>query len=148
MKQAFVLTILSLLCIAIARAGDVSVKVTMTTGPSDDPKTVFASDTSKIYAMFKTTGAKNGDKIRGVLIAEDVGDAAPANTQVFDKTIDLEGDTDDGDFNFGKPNQGWPVGKYRVDVYLNGELATTTKFTVKAAAKKKSSDNEEEESGD
>jgi hypothetical protein len=149
MKRAFALTILSLICIAAAWAGDVSVKVTMTTGPNDDPMTVFAPDTSKIYAMFKTKGAKSGDKIRGVLIAEDVGDAAPANTQVIDKTIDLEGDTDDGDFNFGKPDKGWPVGKYRVDVYFNGELNTTAKFTVKAAAaKKKSSDKEEEESGD
>jgi hypothetical protein len=34
-----------------------------------------------------------------------------------------------------------------VEVYVNDELAATTKFTIKAA-KKKSSDEEEEESGD
>ena len=147
MKRTIALAILTLICIAAARAGNVSVKVTMTTGLGDDPTTAFTSDTPKLYAMFKTIGAKSGDKIRGVLIAEDVGDAAPANTQVIDKTIEMEGDTDDGDFNFGKPTKGWPVGKYRVDVYVNGELATTAKFTVKAA-KKKSSDKEEEESGD
>ena len=139
--------IVSAICISIARAGDVSVKVTMTTGLEDDPTTTFSSNTSILYAMFKTKGAKNGDKIRGVLIAEDVGDVAPANTKVLEKTLDMEGDTDDGDFNFSKPTKGWPVGKYRVEIYVNDELATTAKFTIKAA-KKKSSDEEEEESGD
>ena len=147
MKRTFALAILGVICIAAARAGDVSVKATMTTDPEDDPTTVFASDTSKIYAIFKTKGAKNGDKARGVLIADDVGDAAPANTKVLDTTITLEGDTEDGDFNFSKPTNGWPVGKYHIDIYVNDELATTAKFTVKAA-KKKSKDEEEEESGD
>jgi outer membrane usher protein FimD/PapC len=119
----------------------------MTTGPQDDPTTTFASNTPKLYALFKTKGAKTGDKVRGVLIAEDVGDVAPANTKVLEKTLDMEGDTDDGDFNFSKPTKGWPVGKYRVEVYVNDELAATAKFTIKAA-KKKSGDEAEEESSD
>jgi outer membrane usher protein FimD/PapC len=121
----------------------------MTTGPQDDPTTSFAANTPKLYAMFKTKGAKSGDKARGVLIAEDVGDVAPANTKVLEKTLDLEGDTEDGDFNFSKPTKGWPVGKYRVEVYVNDELATTAKFTIKAAKKKSGGEEEEEEeSGD
>ena len=95
--------------------------------------------------MFETKGAKNGDKVRGVLIAEDVGDAAPANTKVFDKTLTIEGDTEAGDFNFSMPTNGWPVGKYRVEIYVNDELATTTKFTIKAAKSKKDADDDESE---
>jgi outer membrane usher protein FimD/PapC len=110
-----------------------------------DETITFTPDTEKIYALLKTTGAKNGDKLRAVLIAEDVGDVAPANTKVLETKLDLEGDTDDGDFNFSKPTKGWPIGKYRVDIYLNDQLATTAKFTVKAGSKKSS---EEEESGD
>ena len=34
------------------------------------------------------------------MIAEDVSDVAPANTKVLEKTLTLEEDTDDGDFNF------------------------------------------------
>jgi hypothetical protein len=147
MKRTFVLFILSVICVTAARAAGVNVKVTMTTGPQGDPTTTFATNTPKLYAMFKTKGATAGDKIRGVLIAEDVGDAAPANTKVLEKTLDMEGDTDDGDFNFSKPTKGWPAGKYRVEIYVNDELATTAKFTIKAA-KKKSTDEEEEESSD
>ena len=144
MKQRFLLFFLSVICITVIRAGDVSVRVTMATEIEGDATTTFTPDTEKIYALFKTDGVKSGDKMRGVLIAEDVGDAAPPNTKVLETRIDMEGDTQDGDFNFTKPTNGWPLGKYRVDVYLNGDLVTTAKFTVNAAAKKKSAVYEEE----
>ena len=150
MKRTFsvvVPLVVSLICLSVVKAGVVSVKVRMTAGPQDPPSTTFATNTPTLYAIFKTEGAKAGDKIRGVLIAEDVGDVAPANTKVLETILDMEGDTDAGDFSFSKPTNGWPVGKYRVEIYLNDELATTAKFTIKVA-KKKSSDEEEEESGD
>jgi len=151
MKKRFsvvVALVVSLICLSVAKAGDVSVKVRMTTGPKDPPSTTFGSNTPNLYAIFKTEGAKAGDKIRGVLIAEDVGDVAPANTKVLETILDIEGETEAGDFSFSKPTNGWPVGKYRVEIYLNDELATTAKFTIKAAKKKSSDEEEEESSGD
>ena len=75
--------LISLACsVSAASAGDVKVTVTMTTGPKEDPATWFAANTPKLYAMFKTKGAKDGDEVRGVLIAEDVGDVA--------EVVDLE----------------------------------------------------------
>ena len=150
MKRTFsvvVPLVVSLICLSVVKAGVVSVKVRMTAGPQDPPSTTFATNTPNLYAIFKTEGAKTGDKIRGVLIAEDVGDVAPANTKVLETILDVEGDTEVGDFSFSKPTNGWPVGKYRVEIYVNDELATTAKFTINAA-KKKSADEEEEESGD
>src|SRR5882724_62186 len=150
MKRTFsvvVPLVVSLICLSVVKAGVVSVKVRMTAGPQDPPSTTFATNTPTLYAIFKTEGAKTGDKIRGVLIAEDVGDVAPANTKVLETILDVEGDTEVGDFSFSKPTNGWPVGKYRVEIYVNDELATTAKFTINAA-KKKSADEEEEESGD
>jgi hypothetical protein len=47
----------------------------------------------------------------------------------------MEGDTDDGYFTFLKPTNGWPAGKYHLDIYANDELATTVKFTIAAAKK-------------
>src|SRR6266853_6300511 len=96
--------------------------------------------------MFKTKGAKPGDRIGGVLITEDVGDVAPANTKVLETILDMDGDTEAGDFNFNKPTNDWPVGKYRMEIYVNDEHATTAKFTIKAASSKKHADEEEEES--
>jgi outer membrane usher protein FimD/PapC len=106
--------------VCIARGADVKIDATMS----------LASDTPKIYVTFETAGIKKGDKMRGVLIAEDVGEAAPANTKVLETSLDMDEDTKDGEFNFSKPTNGWPEGKYRVEIYVNDKLTTTLKFTV------------------
>ena len=124
-----------MICASVARAGDVKVKAVMTTGPEDDPTTTFATDTPKVFAMFKTVGAQNGDKIRGVWIAENVGSAAPANSKIDEKTLTMEGDTEDGALSLSKPTKGWPAGKYRLEIYANDKLATTVKFTIEAMEK-------------
>ena len=141
MNRIFGLLIASLIAVSVARAADANIEVYMTSTPGGEEETSFAADTPSLFAMFKTKGIKDGDKVRGVLIAEDVGDVAPANTKVLEKTLALNGDTDDGDFNFSKPTNGWPVGKYRVEVYVNDELATTAKFAIEAT-------ESDEESGD
>jgi hypothetical protein len=147
MKKTFALLIAAILCASVGRAGAATIKVTMTTGPDEESATSFPADTPKLYAIFKTNGIKSGDKVRGVLIAEDVGTVAPPNTKVLEKTLDLDEDTQDGDFNFSKPTAGWPAGKYRVEIYLNDTLATTAKFTIKGdKSEKKDSDESKKES--
>jgi hypothetical protein len=137
MKPLIALLTAVVISISIARAGEVKVKVTITTGPEDEETTTFTPNTPTIYAMFKTKGISSGDKVRGVLMADDVGDAAPAHTKVLEKTLTLDEDTTDGDFNFSKPDKGWPPGKYHIEIYVNDELATTAKFTIKAGKSKK-----------
>jgi len=147
MNRIFGVLIASIISVSLARAADVNVEVYMTSTPGGEEETSFASDTPKLLAMFKTKGIKDGDKVRGVLIAEDVGDVAPANTKVLDKTLALDKDTDDGDFNFSKPTKGWPVGKYRVELYVNDELTATTEFAIEAAKSEKDSDEEKSSKG-
>jgi|tagenome__1003787_1003787.scaffolds.fasta_scaffold20980085_6 hypothetical protein len=130
MKQLPPVCLILLLCSSFASAATVKITVTLSTAPEDKPVTAFTADTPKIYAIFKTEGVSPGTKIKAVLVAEDVGDAAPANTAVLDKTLDLNEDTTDGAFNFSKPNNGWPPGKYRVEFYANDTLATKAAFTI------------------
>jgi hypothetical protein len=145
----FVALVVSAICISVARAGDVKVEATMMTSPGGEKTTTFAADALELYVTFKTKGAKDGDKIRGVWIADDVGDAAPNGTKIDEKTLNAEGDTEDGEFSLSKPTNGWPVGKYHFEIYVNDNLATELKFTIKAATKsKKQSGEEEESSGD
>jgi hypothetical protein len=149
MKRIFALLIGVMSCVAFARAGDVTIEVTMATGPNGEETSTFSADVPKIFAMFKTKGASDGDKIRAVWIADDVGDAAPKGTKIDERTLNMDGDTEDGMFSLSKPTNGWPVGKYHLDIYVNDEVVTKVKFTIKAAANpKKHSDEAEEESGD
>ena len=133
MKRIFLLTIGVLSCAALVRAGDVTVEAIMTTNPDGKETTTFTPDTPKLFAMFKTKGASDGDKIRAVWIADDVGDAAPKRTKIDETTLKAEGDTEDGMFSLPKPNNGWPVGEYHLEIYVNDEVVTKLKFAIKAA---------------
>ena len=137
MKRTIALLIAGIICASVARAGDVKVKAVMTTAPGDDPVTSFPADMPKLYAIFETKGLKSGDKVRGVWIAIDVGEAAPENSKIDEKTITADGDTDEGQFSLSKPTAGWPAGKYRFEIYVNDKLATSVKFTIKGGKSKK-----------
>ncbi len=145
MKKSLTIFFGVVTCAFVARAGDVRVKAVLATGIDDEPTTSFAPDTPAFHALFKTKGAEDGTKLRALWIAEDVGDTAPENSKIDEKTLTLPGDTDDGDFSLSKPEKGWPSGKYRLEIYANGTLATTLKFTVKGESKKESASTKEKE---
>lgn len=131
MKKFLALLALSMMFSVSAFAGDAKVKVAIAVDGDTKPATVFAPNTPKLFAFFLTEGTEEGDKARGVWIAEDTNGVAPANYTVDEST--LTGDKDDfhGAFSLTKPTNGWPVGKYRVDVYIDDELAGSTKFQIK-----------------
>jgi hypothetical protein len=95
--------------------------------------TEFKPDIPRIYCSWKVEGAKAGTPVRGVWIAEDVGKVAPPNYKIDEVTFRPPvGAPDHGSFALNKPNIGFPVGKYRLEIYLGGTLAKTIPFTVKA----------------
>ena len=99
-----------------------------------NPSSEFSPDTAKIYCAWKTEGLKAGTAVRGVWIAEDVGKAAPPNYKIDEATFTppLGTASSQGAFALNKPNTGFPVGKYRLEIYLGKDLAKTVPFTVKA----------------
>lgn len=94
------------------------------------PTTEFRADSPKIVCVFKVEGASIGTTTKGVWIAEDVGAKAPKNYKIAEKSLALPF-LNRGSFSLTKPDKGWPVGSYRLDIYLGGTLAKTVKFTVK-----------------
>jgi len=95
------------------------------------PTTEFPPDAPKIVCVFKIEGASIGTTVKSVWIAEDVGSKAPPNYRIDEKTLALLF-INTGSFTLSKPNNGWPVGSYRLEIYLGSTLAKTVKFTVKA----------------
>ena len=87
---------------------------------------------AKIYAFWIGDAIEKDDSIRCVWIAEDVGEAAPKETKIDESTLEATKDNDKGAFTLSKPTNGWPVGKYRVEIYVEDELAETLKFTIAA----------------
>lgn len=95
-----------------------------------EPMTTFSADIPKIYARWQGETLKKGDQIRAVWVAEDVGDAAPPNYKVAETSKTATEPRSFGTFTLSKPNKGWPVGKYRLELYLGTELVETLRFTI------------------
>ncbi|HEY1552962.1 MAG TPA: hypothetical protein VGG28_34265 [Kofleriaceae bacterium] len=78
---------------------------------------------------------KSGDTYVIQWIAADVGSAAPANT-VIATVNQAVGEIPAGANSYTvngsltKPNNGWPVGKYRVEIKLGDKLVTTANFSI------------------
>ena len=146
MKRTFALLLAAIICASVARAGDAKVEAVIAVDKDTRPTTTFAADIPKLYAFFRSKGTESGDKLRGVWIAEDVGDAAPENTKIDESMLTADQDDFYGAFSLSKPTKGWPVGKYRVEIYNGDELATTVTFTIQAGkSEKKSSDEANDE---
>ena len=92
------------------------------------PSTEFYTDTPKIVCVWAVEGVGLSVPIRSVWIAEDVGGAAPPNYQLEDKSIV---GVNEGSFYITTPANGWPVGKYRLEIYIGDKFAKQIPFTIK-----------------
>ncbi len=130
MKRMFALVLCAAFGLSIARAGDAKVEVAFAKDQETKPTDEFSADVPKIYAFFRSTGTKKGDVLKGVWIADDVGDAAPKGTKIDEASLTADKDNFFGAFSLTKPTKGWPVGQYRVEIYQGEKLATTGKFKI------------------
>jgi hypothetical protein len=106
------------------------------------PTTSFPSDIDQVMVFFQSKGTKAGDKVRIAWIAEDVGEVAPKNYKIDEASFDLDKDDGSGGGKVSRPNNGWPAGKYRADIYDGDALATSVKFTIDAPKKDADDDKE------
>ena len=97
------------------------------------PATKFSAKAPQLVVFFVGDRVKVGEKVRGVWIGEDVGTAAPKNTKIAEDTVSITAEGQNGAFTLSRPTKGWPVGKYRVELFVNDKLAETVKFEVTAA---------------
>jgi hypothetical protein len=118
---------------AAETAGVAKVESAIALDGDTPPATTFQADVPKLNAFFRSEGTKQGDKFRGVWIAEDVGDVAPKETKIDEAGMTADKDNFYGAFSLSKPTKGWPVGKYRAETYVNDKLASTAKFTIAEA---------------
>lgn len=95
-----------------------------------EPTGRFAAETEKIFCRWQGDALHEGDKIRAIWIAEDVGDVAPKNYKISETSVSADGPQAAGTFTLTRPTKGWPVGKYRVEIYDGDQIAETVKFDI------------------
>jgi hypothetical protein len=104
--------------------------------PCVDSTDHFDAAVPVVHVTYRTLDLpKSGDAYAIQWIATDVGTAAPANTviatvnqPVGEITAAAKSYTVNGYLT--KPTNGWPLGKYRVEIKLGDKLATSAQFAI------------------
>jgi len=106
-------------------------KISVTVGkvPIGESTNQFRADTPKIYARWQGRGLRDQAKIRVVWIAEKAADVPP-NYTIDEATTIADSRDAHGIFTLARPDTGWAPGDYRVDFYLDAELADTAKLKI------------------
>ncbi len=89
----------------------------------------FAPGTAKIHITADLVDVSPGMKISSKWIAEKCK-GAPANYQIDGIAMTVAPKVNVAHFSLSKPNAGWPVGIYRVELSINDKLTDTVHFKV------------------
>ena len=123
---AFMALLLSTLACEFSASTANVAEAWMSTDEAGDQRTsVFAQD-QIFYVQVDLQNAPDDTTLKAVWTAVDVQDTDP--NLVITETEFVTGS---GLINFNLSNDSlWPTGTYKVDIYMNGGLATTVTFTV------------------
>ena len=119
-------------CSLFTGGGEMSLKNVHTAFDSDgnDPTTVFSSS-DVFYVVADLKNAPAGTVVEAKWIAVQLEGYDPGEV-IYEQSInDFTDKSFTGTIYFQLSNDdGWPVGEYRVDIYLNGTFVETAAFNV------------------
>ncbi len=87
-------------------------------------------DALQIVARWRARNVPEHSIVRAVWIAEDTGGTAAPDYHVDEAHAEVPGTGGTGAFTLSRPPDGWAEGRYRVEFYLNDNLAATIKLTI------------------
>jgi hypothetical protein len=92
-------------------------------------KSTFAVATPKLFLRGKLVDFRAGARIRGEWIAEKTK-AAPPNFRIDGAELTVGPLMNQVSFDLSRPKAGWPVGDYRVDLFVDGRKVKEVRFKV------------------
>jgi hypothetical protein len=90
----------------------------------------FSPDTEKVYLSAQLVDVPQGAKVTSSWIAVSTK-VAPPNYVIDTSELTVAGRVNVARFSLTRPDSGWPVGSYRVDLAINGRKAGSASFKVK-----------------
>ena len=111
-----IMLVAALACKFSASTANISaLKLSKDKSATAETSTFEANDT--VYAVATISNAPGKVKVKGRLSFEDVAGQQPGPIPGLETTLDLAG-SGTATFNFTPPPDGWPKGKYKVEVML------------------------------
>lgn len=117
---------------AAAQSVDLSVvHAFLAKSKEDKPATTFSADVPNVWLIWKGEGLKAGDEIRAIWIAEDVGNFAPKESKIGERSVKVSKRNEDGTMWLARPSgRPWPIGQYRAEIYIGNRLVQALRFTI------------------
>jgi len=125
--------LIAILASSLAFAGEPRYENLLLSDVKEDgkPRGVYAKDTAQIFLSAKLVDVPAGAKLKSDWIAVKTGGVAPDNYKIDSVELNVGPNMNKANFSFSKPTAGWPVGDYRVDLFINGKKAKSVPFQVK-----------------
>ncbi|MCU0522014.1 MAG: hypothetical protein MUF84_15150 [Anaerolineae bacterium] len=130
-RHLIVVIVIVLAVVSLACGGSVSTanirSATLSASASGTPETtVFRQDDLTVYCIVTLANAPSDTTVKAVWTAVDV-DGVDPNTLIDESELT----SGDAELTFEIANsQLWPVGSYKVDLYLNDKLDQTLEYEV------------------
>jgi hypothetical protein len=115
---------------AKSEAASKRLSVTFANDQFGKPSTTFSSDAPQIYVRWHGQRLRKGGKVKAVWIAENIGEDFPQGYKVDEASATVESQNAHGAFTLARPEDGWAVGDYRVEFYVDDILAETAKLKI------------------
>jgi hypothetical protein len=92
--------------------------------------TTFTLNTPEICARWQGHRLRKGAKIKAAWIAENIGEDFPQDYKVDEASAIAEGPSARGAFTLTRPEDGWAIGDYRVEFYVDDVLVDAVKLKI------------------
>ena len=113
-----------------SEAASKRLSVTFANDQFGKPSTTFSSNTPQIYVRWQGQRLRKGGKVKAVWIAENIGEDFPQDYKVDEASATVESQNARGAFTLARPEEGWVVGDYRVEFYVDDVLVEKTKIKI------------------
>ena len=104
--------------------------VNVSKGRLGKPVTTFSSNTPEIYARWQGQRLREGAKVKAVWIAENIGEDFPQDYKVDEAFTVAEAASAHGAFMLARPEDGWALGDYRVEFYVDDVFVDAVKLKI------------------
>jgi hypothetical protein len=104
--------------------------VSLSTDRLSKSVTTFSTDTPEICARWQGQRLRKGAKVKAVWIAENIGEDFPADYKADEASATVESQNAHGTFTLARPEDGWAIGEYRVEFYVDDVFVDAVKLTI------------------
>ena len=122
-----VLVLASLACNINATTANITNAHMASDKDDTEQTTVYAADTPAFFCYFDLNNSPDSTVVKGTWTLVS-GEGYESNSEI--DSAEITGGSNTYYFSLDRSGDSWPVGKYKIDLYIDGKLVQTVEFEV------------------